>query len=192
MTKAAGGAVYRVVNAMATSWSSGAVGAARPSFAAVAEAELDAVHRYLLFLTRDRETAEDLTGETFEKAFRRWRRFDPRRASARTWLCQIARTVALDHLRSEERRRRREARYAHLTRPNDLAELAEPTLSPWLDSALSALTAAEREVIALRVILDLDAESTARLLGISTTACTTRFARALAKLEEMMEGEVRV
>src|SRR5919197_6057587 len=84
----------------------------RPSFASVAEAELDSVHRYLLMLTGNRAVAEDLTGETFEKAFRSWRRFDPRRGSARAWLCRIARSAALDHFRAEERRRRREQRYA--------------------------------------------------------------------------------
>ena len=70
------------------------------------------MHRYLLFLTGNRTVAEDLTGETFEKAFRIWRRFDPRRGTPRAWLCGIARTTALDHFRSEERRRRREERYA--------------------------------------------------------------------------------
>src|SRR2546430_17626498 len=88
------------------------LGLARPSFASVAESELDAVHRYLLFLTGNRAVAEDLTGETFEKAFRAWRRFDPRRGTPRAWLCRIARHPALDHFRSAERRRRREERYA--------------------------------------------------------------------------------
>ena len=85
---------------------------ARPSFAAVAEEHLDAVFRYLLLVTRDHATAQDLTSETFEKAFRSWRRFDPRRSSPRTWLCRIARNAALDHFRTEERRRRRETAYA--------------------------------------------------------------------------------
>src|SRR5436305_226399 len=78
---------------------------ARPSFAAAAEEHLDAVYRYLLLMTRNDATAQDLTSETFEKALHAWRRFDPRRASARTWLCQIARNTALDHFRGEGRRR---------------------------------------------------------------------------------------
>ena len=41
-----------------------------PSFAAVAEQHLDDVYRYLLVLTRDPTLAEDLAGETFERAFR--------------------------------------------------------------------------------------------------------------------------
>ena len=64
------------------------------SFAATAEEHLDDVYAYLVYLTRDRSLAEDLAADTFEKALRLWQRFDPRRASARTWLCQIARTTA--------------------------------------------------------------------------------------------------
>src|SRR3954469_12002765 len=78
----------------------------RPGFAEVAAEQLDAVFRYLVYLTGDRSAAEDLTAETFEKAFRSWRRFDPRRGSPRTWLCRIARSVAVDWYRAETRRRR--------------------------------------------------------------------------------------
>src|SRR4026207_1732112 len=78
------------------------------SFATTAEQHLDDVYGYLVYLTRDRSLAEDLTADTFEKALKLWRRFDPRRASARTWLCQIARTTALDWFRAAERRTRRE------------------------------------------------------------------------------------
>ena len=74
------------------------------SFAQAAENHLDDVYGYLVWFTGDRFVAEDLTGETFERALRLWHRFDPRRGSARTWLCQVARTIALDHFRSEKRR----------------------------------------------------------------------------------------
>jgi RNA polymerase sigma factor (sigma-70 family) len=170
----------RAVNAVTTTWPRPAV--ERPTFAAVAEAELDAVHRYLLFVTGDRALAEDLTGETFEKAFRSWRRFDPRRGSARTWLCQIARSTALDHFRAEERRRRREERFA---RDQEQAEEA-PAVPGEVGEALSRLSPAEREVVALRVVLELDGPTAARLLGISRTACSTRLSRALRRLEELM------
>jgi RNA polymerase sigma-70 factor, ECF subfamily len=160
-----------------------------PSFESVAERHLDDVHAYLVYMTRDREVAEDLTAETFEKALRQWRRFDPRRGSARTWLCQLARTTALDHFRAEERRRRREGAYA-LGRPEQTEDGVFGGLSPALERALAALSAGEREVIALRVLLDLDIETVARVLGVSPTACTTRLSRALRKLEERMNDDV--
>jgi RNA polymerase sigma factor (sigma-70 family) len=173
----------RAVNAVTSPWSG--VHADRPTFAEVAERELDAVHRYLVFLTGNRAVAEDLTGETFEKAFRRWRRFDPRRGSARTWLCRIARSVALDHFRAEERRRRREERFARGAAGLDEVELG----SSALETALAQLSPGEREVVALRVLLDFDGPTAARVLGISPTACSTRLSRALKRLEELIDDE---
>jgi RNA polymerase sigma factor (sigma-70 family) len=165
------------------------LGAERPTFAAVAEQCLDDVHAYLVYLTKDRVTAEDLTAETFERALKRWKRWNPRRAAPKTWLCQIARSVAFDHFRSEERRRRREERFAP---PESFEPALFEGLAPDLDEAVRSLSAAEREVIALRIVLELDGDAAARVLGISTTACSTRLSRALRKLEEKVSSDVNV
>src|SRR3982751_949764 len=90
------------------------------TFAQAAETHLDDVFGYLAWFTGDRYVAEDLTGETFERALRLWHRFDPARGSARTWLCQVARTLALDPFRSRHRR----ARPRHL--PHQLHDAPEP------------------------------------------------------------------
>jgi RNA polymerase sigma-70 factor (ECF subfamily) len=146
-------------------------------FAEAAERHLDDVHAYLVYLTGDRGTAEELTAETFARALERWDRFDLRRGGPRTWLCQLARSTALDHFRAEERRRRREAVFGE-------------GLSPALEQALARLSAAEREVVALRVVLELDGEGAARVLGISSSACSTRLSRALQKLEKEVSAGV--
>ena len=177
------------VNAVSTSIDAPRSLGARPAFADVAAEQLDAVYRYLVYLTGDRAAAEDLAAETFEKAFRMWRRFDPRRGSPRTWLCRIARTVAIDWFRAESRRKRREETYAR-----DLGDSVETAfgegMSGPFEEALRELSPAEREVVALRVLLELDGPSTARVLGISQTACSTRLSRALRRLEERI-GDVR-
>ena len=153
------------------------------TFSQAAEEHLDDVYGYLAWFTGDRFLAEDLAGETFERALRLWHRFDPKRGSARTWLCQVARTVALDHFRSERRRTRRE----QLAAPHErIDERFAEGLSPDLEAALAALSAGEREVIALRVVLDVDPTTASRVLGISPTNCTTRLNRALKKLEEAL------
>ena len=156
-----------------------------PSLAAAAERHLDDVYRYVLYLIGDPSVAEDLTAETFELALRRWKRFDPRRGSARTWLCQLARSRALDHLRAESRRRRREERFA-AERDTTIEHAFGEGLSPELEAGVRRLSAGEREVVVLRVLLDLDTDETARLLGISPSACTTRLSRALKRLEEVL------
>jgi RNA polymerase sigma-70 factor (ECF subfamily) len=154
------------------------------SFEQAAERHLDDVYGYLTWFTGDRFAAEDLAAETFERALRLWHRFDERRSSPRTWLCQVARTVALDHFRSERRRVRREELAAV---PERYEQPLTEGLSPELDAALHTLTAGEREVIALRVVLELDAGTAAGVLGISPTNCTTRLNRALKKLEEALD-----
>jgi RNA polymerase sigma-70 factor (ECF subfamily) len=158
---------------------------APPSFASVAEELLDDVYGYLLYLTKNWAVAEDLTGETFETALKKWRRFDPGRGTPRAWLLAIARSTALDWFRSDARRRKREERSQAAERRDDSGAFGEG-FSAGLEEALRALSAGEREVVALRVVLDLDGEETARLLGISVTAVSTRLSRALSKLEERM------
>ena len=160
--------------------------ATAPSFAAVAEELLDDVYGYLLYLTKNWAVAEDLTGETFETALKKWRRFDPQRGTPRAWLLAIARSTALDWFRADARRRKREERAG-------LADVARGDAPPFGDGfsselaeSLDALSAGEREVVALRIVLDLDGEEAARLLGITPTAVSTRLSRALAKLEERM------
>lgn len=160
-------------------------------FAAICEENLDGVFGYLLYLTGSRIVAEDLAAETFERALRRLRRFDPRRGTAKAWLLTLARSTALDHFRSEQRRRRREASYALQEPEASEHDVFGHGYSPALEAALRSLSAGEREVVALRVLLDLDAEAAARLLGISPTACSTRLHRALQKLEEKVRDDVR-
>jgi RNA polymerase sigma-70 factor, ECF subfamily len=184
------GAVGPGVNAVSSSLDAPALLQARPAFAEVAADHLDAVYRYLVYLTGDRSAAEDLAAETFEKAFRSWRRFDPRRGTPRTWLCRIARTVAIDWFRAESRRRRREDTYTREFAHTTDGALFGGELSAPLEQALRELSPAEREVVALRVLLELDGPSAARVLGISRTACSTLLSRALQRLEERI-GDVR-
>ena len=162
--------------------------ATTPSFAAVAEELLDDVYGYLLYVTKNWAVAEDLTGETFEAAFAKWRRFDPSRGTPRAWLLAIARSTALDWFRADARRRKREER-AGAADPRPANEgMFGDGLSPELADSLLALSAGEREVVALRIVLDLDGEETARLLGVTPTTVSTRLSRALSKLEERMRG----
>jgi RNA polymerase sigma factor (sigma-70 family) len=55
------------------------------------------LHAFFAYRLGSRADAEDLTQETLERAFRAWARYDPARASARTWLLAIARNLLIDH-----------------------------------------------------------------------------------------------
>jgi RNA polymerase sigma factor (sigma-70 family) len=159
----------------------------RPPFADVAERNLDGVFRYLAHLTGNRDLAEDLTSATFERALRDWPRYDPGRATPIVWLVEVARRVALDHFRKDGRRRAREERYAAGVPDAVPGPEAPGGLSTGMRAALGRLTRAERELVALRVVLGLDAAEAGRIAGMSPSAVGTSLHRALTKLRQEVE-----
>jgi RNA polymerase sigma factor (sigma-70 family) len=161
---------------------------ATASFAAVCDANLTVVYRYLLQLVRHKELAEDLTAETFERALKSWSSFDAKRGTPGAWLVRIARNCAFDHSRAEGRRTRREQLVAV---PEAVPAVeAVSGLSPRMHAAFDRLTAEQRELVALRVILEFDTADTAAVLGLSPSACTTALHRAMSKLRKEL-GDVR-
>lgn len=142
------------------------------------------VYGFLAYRLRDRETAEDLTQATFERALRAWSRFDPRRASEITWLLTIARNLLIDHHRR---------RHAH--RSDEIDERVLPTVagpeerfttSPELATALAELTQRDREVIALRFGGDLTGREIAALTDLSLANVQQILSRSLRKLREFL------
>ncbi|MEV1147872.1 sigma factor, partial [Micromonospora sp. NPDC049799] len=80
---------------------------AQAAFVRLTQAE---VWRFAAALV-DPDSADDLTQETYLRAFRALPGFEGR-SSARTWLLGIARRACADHLRTVVRRRRLDARLA--------------------------------------------------------------------------------
>jgi RNA polymerase sigma factor (sigma-70 family) len=139
---------------------------------------------FLIYRTGDRALAEDVLADSFERALRARRRFDPRRASRKTWLYSIA----LNRLRDQLRRREAEARALQrvaVPRPEDTA-LADLERRDELAAALAHLSGEEREAIALRYGADLTVPEIARLTGESLTTAEGRVYRGLRKLRDLL------
>jgi len=75
----------------------------KEAFAELYEYSVTSVYKYHLYRTGHRETAEDLTSQTFIKVLDNFASFNKRKASYKTWLYTIARNTLYDY-RSEERR----------------------------------------------------------------------------------------
>ena len=149
------------------------------------------VYGFLAYRVGSRADAEDLTQVTFEKALRSWSRFDPRKASAKTWLLTIARNALTDHLRRE---RPKEAAAVSGDAVGEDAlpstPAAEPVgLSPELERALTDLGQKQREVIALRFGGDMTGAEIADTLGISLADVQQTLSRALRRLRDELEPD---
>jgi RNA polymerase sigma-70 factor (ECF subfamily) len=62
---------------------------------------LKAIYNFLYQFTKDRDSLEDLTQETFIKAWKNIRKFDSRK-NFRTWLFTIAKNTAYDFLKKKK------------------------------------------------------------------------------------------
>src|SRR5438270_107087 len=137
------------------------------------------LYAYVATLLRDPAAAEDITALAFERAYRRRRSFDRRRGEERAWLFGIARNAALDELR----RRQRVAALAVDPQdtpgvgPEDVADVALRRTA--VRTALGALSARDRELIALKFHAGLPNAEIARVLGISESNAGTLLHRAI-------------
>lgn len=143
------------------------------------------VYGFCAYRLGDRDTAEDLTQATFERALRAWSRFDPRRASVSTWLLAIARNLLIDHYRRDR---------SSLTDPID--ERLAPavpgpeerlTVSPELLSALARLSERDREVLALRFGGDMTGPEIADLLNLTLANVQQILSRSLRRLRGLLD-----
>lgn len=104
-------------------------------------------------IVRDRGLAEDVVQEAFLALWKNAGRYDPARASMRTWLCQIVRNRAIDRLRGTSGRRRTDQSIDDLTSLSSSADVVADVLrheeSRAVVAALAALPPAQREAIEL-------------------------------------------
>lgn len=145
---------------------------------------------YLLLGSAD--DAQDVTQESFIRAFRSLDHFDAGRPF-RPWLLRIATNLA-------HNRRRSIGRYlAAIERlfradpeagvPDAGRGLEQQEEARHLWRAIGRLRAADQEVIYLRYFLDLNVEETAAALGVRPGTVKSRLHRALARLQTVVEQE---
>jgi RNA polymerase sigma-70 factor (sigma-E family) len=131
--------------------------------------------RIVLVNVGDRQLAEDLVAEAFSRAWASWQRVR-RHPAPRAW---VVRTALNAHVSWWRRRRREVALEGH-----DLVAVADRGvgLNRPVTAALQRLPARQRQVITLRLLLDLDTEATARVLGISPRTVRVHLHRAIAAM----------
>lgn len=155
-------------------------------FAAFYAATRDSCLRAICAAVGDAGLAEELVAEAFSKAFAHWRKLR-RHPAPQAWVIR----VALNTHVTWWRKRRREVAWDMRDPAHDRADSDDRSqaLDDGTMAALLALPRRQREVIALRVFLDLDNYYTAQALGIVPHTVSTYLARATATLRTTLAAE---
>ena len=141
------------------------------------------VYAYAAYRLGDGPDAEDATSETFERALRYRKSYDPRKGEPVAWLLGIAKRCIDGGWSNVE--------YAtediDSVAPTDLEDETVRRLT--ISRAVASLDERDRELIALRYGADLTARQIAELLGARTNAIEVALHRALGRLRGILGVE---
>jgi len=158
-------------------------------FEAVYKTELPRVYNFFRYHIGDDQIAEDLTAETFEKAWRNRERYRADLASFTTWLFTLARHVATDYYR--KRRPTIPLDEAVLVSDPQVIEDAAQERAEFAHLAmlLARLAERERELVALKYGAGLTNRAIARLTGLSESNVSTILYRVTRQLRAQLETQ---
>jgi RNA polymerase sigma factor (sigma-70 family) len=163
------------------------VGTQRLDFAEFYRRSRDECLRTVLVSVGDLDTAQELVAEAFARACASWRTVGRHPAPA-AWVVRTALNANI----SRWRRRGREVPVPDPGMVTDLPAISAASagsVDPRIMAALRRLPARQRQVVALRLILDLDTNGTAEMLGITSNTVMVHMARALAALRSDLMPE---
>jgi len=164
-------------------------------FEAIVATHHGEIHRYLARVTTRASDADDLSQETFLRAFRAHRAL-PASANVRAWLFAIATNLYRNHVRGEVRRRRAYAAAstdgfaADPGWPEGLALFKEA--SARIDRIIGELPLRQRLAFTMRKIHELDYEAIGESLQCSAESARAHVFQALRKVRRGLDDLANV
>ncbi len=157
-------------------------------FAKLYDAYFPKIYRFVFYKTSHKETAEDITSQTFIKAMRKIEQFHQAKGTFQAWLFKIARNQVIDYYRAKK----------NLFNIEDVWGLGEHSdVSSKLDASqlfnqakqyLQKLTSQQREIVILRVWEKMPYQEIAQIMEMTESACRMSFSRSIKSLRQELGG----
>lgn len=154
------------------------------------EKHYEDVYKVIYMRLLNRENTEDVVQETFIRAMNVWDGFDDSKASAKTWLCTIARNTMLNYIRDNKKHEQpsfeemSEAGFNPGTEDKELNKLTDEYAKEAY-SILSKLKESDRELLIMRYIEEMSYKEIALRVDSNEKAVAKRVERLLKKCREM-------
>jgi len=163
----------------------------RAAFAALVDAYAKPIFNLAFRMTGSCQDADDLAQETFLKAYRKLKQFDPEKKFF-TWIYTIALNIIRNHLKSSPERTARSAGKDHS--PADPVDPANPEglfldreKAQRLEICLHQLPSELKAAVVLRYYQDLSFDEIATITDASVSAVKMRAYRGLERLRALMK-----
>jgi RNA polymerase sigma-70 factor (ECF subfamily) len=137
---------------------------------------VDQIFRYVYYKVGHLAESQDLTGQTFLKAFENIDSYEMRDVAFSSWLYRIAHNLVVDFFRRESKR------------GNPVESVLADLESERLYKAMNKLTHNQREVLVLKFIDNLSNAQVAEIMGISVGAVKSTQKRGLLSLNRILSN----
>jgi RNA polymerase sigma-70 factor (ECF subfamily) len=165
-----------------------AIGRDQGAFAELYDRHVVRVYRHIYYLVSDAREAEDLTAQTFLKAWEAIDRYKERGAPFVAWLLRISHNLTISYLRSKRDHSELDEGFVDSKRRGNPEEsLEQSTDERSVREAVLRLRDEQRQVIMLRFVEELDYREVAAMIGKSVPAVRVIQHRALGNLRKLMQ-----
>ncbi len=141
------------------------------------------VYRYILLRVRNPQDAEDLTSETFTKAWRALASFEWRDTSPGAWLLRIAHNLIVD----QSRRHRDVLGFLPWHHGKEQVEFEQIQDRDEIQRAFDALSTEQQMIVYLHYFEGYDLAEVARFLNKTPNAVTVAQFRALQRMQKVLK-----
>jgi RNA polymerase sigma factor (sigma-70 family) len=158
------------------------------SFASIVDRHKDMVQSVALKITHDQELSEEVSQDTFMKAFKSLASFK-KKSKFSTWLYQITYFTAINALR-KNKLDTIELSYEHenTSKENGFESLEKQERSALIERSLAFLKPDDRAVIVLFYLKELSTEEVAEITKLTVANVKVKVHRAKKKLYTVLEG----
>lgn len=159
-------------------------------FETLVEAHHPEIRRYLARVTGHTAEADDLTQETFLRAYRRWQALPPG-ANVRAWLFTIATNLSRNHFRGQKRRWRayESVKAASTERAGDTTDGAVvfSEAMTLVEQVVEQLPFKQRSAFVLRKVHELEYDAIGAALSCSAESARAHVFQALRKIRHGLD-----
>lgn len=153
-------------------------------FSDLYEKYVQKIYSFIFHKTLHKETAEDLTSQTFLKALEKIKTFNADKSQFQTWLYTIARNTTYDYFRTHKTETDIDDIW-DLDSGDDLIHNADVRIKyEQLQEKMKVLTAEQREILTLRFWQDLSYKEIAQILGKTEASVKMTTLRSVKKIKK--------
>lgn len=157
------------------------------AFGNVYQHYLPLVYKFVYFRLNSKEDAEDLTEKIFFKVWQAIAKYDPEKASFKTWLFTITRRTIIDFYRTHKVTYELKEAFAVGVEDSTLEEIDNRLAMDKIIPILKSLPEEQAEVLALRFLSELSAKEAAAIMDKSEGAIRVLQHRALKQVRQDLQ-----